>query len=75
MGLVTGEARVGAAVGSEWREEMGVPRLPGSSVLGVREALAMVEQDVDLALSLSSSGPAGLWSTREVVERDFGIRK
>lgn len=43
--------------------------------MGAREPLSLVELSVDLASLLSSSGFLGLCSMREVVERDFGIRK
>lgn len=75
MGLESKGWGGGAGVGSEWNEDMAGPKLPGSRVLGSLEVLALFELTVELVSPPSSSRFVGLWSMREVVERDFGIRK
>lgn len=77
--VLEAEGRKGVSVGSEWGEGVAGPKLLGRQAPGARTALALVELTVDTvsdaASSLASSSSVVLWSMREVVDRDFGIRK
>lgn len=73
------QGREEVGVGSEWSEGLAGPNLSGRQAVGARTALALVELAVDTASDVASSLPSSrsvaLWSMREVVDRDLGIRK
>lgn len=77
--VLAAEGIEGVSVGSEWSEGVAGPKLPRRQAPGARTALALVELTVDTvsdaASSLASSSSVVLWSMRDVVDRDLGIRR